>query len=100
MGRPSQRPPDPQPNTKAAVAAPTLAARAGLVMSRLRAAVDGLARSLNGNPALLTRLFVFIVGLLLMLGHRGIRQRVQRILAVSWGKLKATAGMGTKVSHV
>ncbi|KAM4054649.1 peroxin 26 [Hirsutella rhossiliensis] len=101
-GRHHQRPPRTpvsRPNNKAVVAT-TFTARAGMIVSRLRAALDGLATSLNGNPALLTRLIFFIVSLLFMLGHRGIRQRMQRILGVSWGKLKATAGMGTKVSYI
>lgn len=97
--RPSRTPVS-RPNNHKPVVATTFTARAGMVMSRLRAALDGLATSLNGNPALLTRLIFFIVGLLFMLGHRGIRQRMQRILGASWGKLKATAGMGTKVSYI
>ncbi|KJZ72194.1 hypothetical protein HIM_08459 [Hirsutella minnesotensis 3608] len=83
-----------------AVAPATFTARAGMVVTRLRAALEGLATSLNGNPALLTRLIVFIIGLLFIIGHRGIRQRMQRILGASWGKVKATAGMGTKVSYI
>ncbi|EQL03231.1 peroxin 26 [Ophiocordyceps sinensis CO18] len=96
--RPSRTPVS-RPNNKAVVAT-TFTARAGMIVSRLRAALDGFATSLNGNPALLTRLIFFIVGLLFMLGHGGTRQRMQRVLGMSWGKLKATAGMGTKVSYI
>jgi hypothetical protein len=78
----------------------TLTARASLVMTRLRSLIHELGASLNGNPMFVMRLLAFVAGMLLMLGHKGIRQRVQRILGVTWGKVKATAGMGTKVSYI
>ncbi|KAG3191951.1 hypothetical protein PC129_g25068 [Phytophthora cactorum] len=46
------------------------------------------------------RFLAFICGFILMLGHRGIRERVQRILGASWNKVKATAGMGVKVTYI
>jgi len=98
------RPQQPRPGRTGgkAVAAPpqTFTAQAGMILSRLRAAIIELATSLNGNPVLLTRLLAFVIGLLIMLGHKGIRQRIQRILGASWSKVKATAGMGTKVSYI
>ncbi|KFA63411.1 hypothetical protein S40285_06586 [Stachybotrys chlorohalonatus IBT 40285] len=78
----------------------TLAARANLVMSRMRVLLYQISASLNSNPALLMRLLAFVLGLILMFAQRGIRERVQRILGVSWNKVKATAGMGTKVSYI
>lgn len=97
---PQQRPA--RPGAKAVAAAPraTFTAQAALMLSRLRAVAVELASSLNGNPVLLTRLLVFVVGLLVALGHRGIRQRIQRALGASWSKVKATASMGTKVSYI
>ena len=78
----------------------TFTARASLVITRLRALINQLGTSLNGNPMLLMRFLAFIAGMLLMLGHKGIRERVQRVLGVTWTKVKATAGMGTKVSYI
>lgn len=78
----------------------TLTARASMIMSRFRAIIDELSIALNSNPIVLTRFLVFIAGLLLMLGNKGLRQRVNRVLGASWGKIKATAGMGTKVSYI
>lgn len=83
-----------------AVAPPTITARAGMIVTRLRAIIEQLGASLNTNPMLLMRLLVFVMGLILMFGHKGIRERVQRMLGASWGKVKATAGMGTKVSYI
>ncbi|KAK2591392.1 hypothetical protein QQS21_010917 [Conoideocrella luteorostrata] len=87
-------------NSGKAVAPATFTARATLVMTRLRNVIQELATSLNSNPALLMRFLAFLVGFLVMLGHRGIRQRIQRILGSSWNKVMATAGMGTKVSYI
>lgn len=88
-------------NGKAAPAAPlTLTARASMVMGRLRVIVEQLGASLNSNPMLLMRLLVFVMGMIVMLGSKGVRQRVQRMLGSSWAKVRATAGMGTKVSYI
>ncbi|KAG6003664.1 hypothetical protein E4U21_001825 [Claviceps maximensis] len=88
-------------NSKAVSSRPTtFTAQASIIMGRLQQAFLNLAASLNGNPALLMRFMAFLVGFLLMLGHRGLRQRIQRILGVSWNKVLATAGMGTKVSYI
>lgn len=88
-----------RPNGKA-VAPPTLSARASMVITRLRHVIEQLGTSFNANPMLLARFLAFIAGIVLMLGHRGIRERVQRILAVSWNKVRATAGMGVKVTYI
>lgn len=83
-----------------AISPATFTARASMIMGRLQNAIQGLAASLNGNPVLLMRFLAFLVGFLVMLGHRGLRQRIQRILGASWNKVLATAGMGTKVSYI
>lgn len=89
-----------RPTGRAPTAAPTLRARASMVLSRVRTLVEQLAMTLNANPAIVTRLLIFIVSFLVMLGHKGLRQRIQKILSASWGKVRATAGMGTKVSYI
>ncbi|KIE02950.1 peroxin 26, partial [Metarhizium majus ARSEF 297] len=101
--RPQHRPNKPSVSSRQngkAVAPPTFTARATMVVTRLRSVVEELARSLNSNPALLMRFLAFVVGFLIMLGHKGIRQRIQRVLGASWNKVMATAGMGTKVSYI
>lgn len=89
-----------QHNSKAATAPATFTGRATVIMGRLQSAIEEVARSLNNNPALLTRFLVFLIGFLVMMGHRGLRQRLQRILGAGWAKVMATAGMGTKVSYI
>lgn len=88
-----------RPNGKA-VAAPTLSARASMVITRLRHVIEQLGTSFNANPMLLVRFLAFMAGVILMFGHRGIRDRIQRILAASWNKIRATAGMGVKVTYI
>lgn len=83
-----------------AVAPMTITARASLIMTRARAIIEQLGHALNTNPALLMRLLAFVMGLVLMLGNKAIRERVQRVLGASWAKVRATAGMGTKVSYI
>lgn len=83
-----------------AVAPMTITARASMIMTRARAIIEQLGHALNANPALLMRLLAFVMGLVLMLGNKAIRQRVQRVLGTAWAKVSATAGMGTKVSYI
>ncbi|KAG6184515.1 hypothetical protein E4U36_001910 [Claviceps purpurea] len=80
--------------------ATTFTGQARIIMGRLQNVLRDLAVSLNGNPALVMRFLAFLVGLLFMLGNRGLRQRVERVMGVGWDKLRATAGMATKVSYV
>ena len=88
-------------NGKAAPAGPlTLTARASILMNQFRTIIEQLGHTLNNNPALVMRLLAFIMGLLLMFGSKAIRERVRRLFGSSWAKVKATAGMGTKVSYI
>lgn len=79
---------------------PTLRARASMMLTRMRTLIEQLAVTLNSNPAIVMRLLVFIMGFLIMLGNKNIRQRIRGILGASWGKVRSTAGMGTKVSYI
>jgi hypothetical protein len=85
-----------------AVAAPTptLLSRASVVLDNLRLLVDEVAGAFKTNPYVLLRMFAFVIGLLLLLSRKRFRERIARVLALSWGKVKATAGMGAKVSYI
>jgi hypothetical protein len=80
--------------------APSLVGRAAIVLGNVRALIEQLGASFAGNPVLLMRTLAFIVGLLVVLGRKNIRERVARVLGSGWGKVKATAGMGVKVSYI
>lgn len=94
------KPTDARPNGKAVSRAPTLTARASMIISRLRSVIEQFGTTLNSNPAMLLKFLAFIMGFILMLGHSGLRERVKRMLAASWDKVRATAGMGVKVSYI
>jgi hypothetical protein len=78
----------------------SLVQRAGLFVANLRKLLDVMASSLKGNPMYLLRILAFIIALLLILGRRDVKERVKRIMGASWDKVRATAGMGVKVSYI
>jgi hypothetical protein len=78
----------------------TMTARASWIITRFRTLIQELGFALNTNPALLMRFIAFIIGFLVIIGNRALRQRVQRLLGAGWGKIKSTAGMGTRVSYI
>ena len=83
-----------------AVAAPTLMSRASMVLDNLRVLVNEIAGAFQTNPYVLLRMLAFVIGLLMVLSRKKIRERIARVLEAGWGKVKATAGMGTKVSYI
>lgn len=78
----------------------TLGDRATLMLQRFQGMLDHLSATFHTNPIFLLRLMAFVLGLIFMFSSRAIRERVKRIMAAAWGKVKATAGMGVKVSYV
>lgn len=78
----------------------TLTARASMILSNLRQVLAQLSGQLTTNPMFLMRFIAFIVGLVAMFGNQRIRERITRVLGTGWTKIKATAGMGVKVSYV
>lgn len=85
---------------KSVTAPPSFGSRAAIVFDNIRALVDQMAMSFQTNPFVLYRTLAFIIGLLFMFSRRSLRERVSRILGSSWDKIKATAGMGVKVSYI
>ncbi|KAG8166085.1 hypothetical protein KVR01_004637 [Diaporthe batatas] len=88
------------PNKSKAVAPASLGARAAVVFANVRAMIERMSVTLHTNPMLLMRLLAFIIGLVVMFGKKNMRDRIARILGTSWNKVKATAGMGVKVSYI
>ena len=78
----------------------TLTARASMILSNLRLVLEQLGGQLKTNPMFLMRFIAFIAGLVAMFGNRRIRERITQVLGTGWTKIKATAGMGVKVSYV
>jgi uncharacterized membrane protein len=89
----------PSVSGRKAVPPPTLLKRAAAVIANLRKLLEAMALSFKGNPMILLRTLAFIVALLL-LSRRDIKDRVKRIMGTGWNKVRATAGMGVKVSYI
>lgn len=79
---------------------PNIHSRASNMMEAVREVVLSMSRSLQTNPMILLRTLMFLVGLLLALSRRDVRDRIRRVTASGWGKVKATVGMGVKVSYI
>lgn len=88
------------PNKNKAVAPASFGARAAVMFANVRAMIDRMSATLQTNPMLLMRFLAFIITLILMFGKKNLRERMMRLLATSWSKVKATAGMGVKVSYI
>lgn len=85
---------------KAPAGPPSLGERAAGLARGFQTAIDRLGAALRTNPVLLVRVVAFVLGLVLVLSRQGVRERIRRIVAGSWGKVKATAGMGARVSYI
>lgn len=88
------------PNKSKAVAPASFGAKAAVMFANVRAMIERMSVQLHTNPMLLMRLLAFIIGLVVMFGKKNMRERIARILGTSWNKVKATAGMGVKVSYI
>lgn len=74
--------------------------RAGAIIANLRKLLETMAESFKGNPMILLRTLAFIVALLLVLSRQDVKARVKKIMSNGWDKVRATAGMGVKVSYI
>ncbi|CAN8096771.1 unnamed protein product [Discula destructiva] len=87
-------------NKNKAVAPASFGAGAAVMFTNVRAMVERMSATLQTNPMLLMRFLAFIVTLVLMFGKKNMRERIKRLVATSWTKVGATAGMGVKVSYI
>lgn len=79
-----------------AQAAPGVIQRAGTIITNLRKLLDSMAASFKTNPMVLLRLLAFMVAIIVAFSRRDVKDRVRRM----WDKVRATAGMGVKVSYI
>jgi hypothetical protein len=79
---------------------PSLLTRAGNVVTNVRKLVESMTGSFKTRPMLLMQMLAFIVGILVLLSRRDVKERVKSILGKGWGKVRQTAGMGVKVSYI
>jgi len=85
---------------KPVAAPPTLVKRAAIIISNLRKLLEDVAISFKTNPIILIRTITFVVGLLVLLSRRDVKERIKKVMANGWNKVRATAGMGVKVTYI
>ncbi len=90
----------PRAKGKAVATRPGIGARAGMILANLQTVLKQMTTTFRTNPVILMRLLAFIISILVIFGKKNIRERVQRIVGTGWSKMKATAGMGVKVSYI
>ncbi|KAH0561954.1 hypothetical protein GP486_003339 [Trichoglossum hirsutum] len=83
-----------------ASASSSLFGRASTMLSSLQKLLSSVAQSTSKSSMVLVRMLLLLIGLVLMLSRSPVRDRVRRIVRVSWGKIAATIGMGVKVSYM
>ena len=66
----------------------------------LQNVVKNMALSVSSNPMSYLRTLLFIMGIVVALSRRNVRDLIRRITGQGWEKIRATAGMGVKVSYI
>lgn len=70
------------------------------VATGLRNIFRHIIRTVSGNPMSIVRTLLFVIGILMAMSRQGVRDRFRRVTDGAWQKVKATAGMGVKVSYI
>ncbi|KAF2763419.1 hypothetical protein EJ05DRAFT_38184 [Pseudovirgaria hyperparasitica] len=102
-----RQPPDPNPSRVSRPAArkpvappPSFYQRASAMMGSMQTAFYTSTQDLTNNPVALIRMMVFFLALALAFGRRDLRERLKRMIANAWDKIRRTIGMGVKVSYI
>lgn len=100
----SHHPPTPSRHPRSAKSSlgkpPGFYERASGMMRALQISLLNMGQSMTANPIVLIRTLLFIFAFALAFGRRDLRERVKRIMANSWEKVRRTVGMGVKVSYI
>ena len=74
--------------------------RASNVLGNVKRLVEGMAVHFQTRPLFILQFLAFLIGFLVVLSRRDVKERLRRILGGGWDKVKRTAGMGVKVSYI
>ncbi len=72
----------------------------GSLINYIQSCILAIGTFLRINPFFYLRTLLFLVALLLSLTRGEFRERIKRITATGWGKLRDTVGMGVKVTSM
>ena len=86
--------------TKKSLPPPTLITRAGNIITNLTKLVGEMAGGFKTRPMFLLQMLTFLIGFLVVISRRDVKERLKRLLREGWGKVRRTAGMGVKVSYI
>ena len=70
------------------------------LMRALQSLVMNVTGAVTSNPTMIFRTFLFVLAILMAFSRREVRERMKRIVASSWDKIRRTVGMGVKVSYI
>lgn len=70
------------------------------VVTAVRNLFRHIIKTVSGNPMSIVRTLLFVIGILMAMSRQDVRDRVRRVTSGAWQKVKATAGMGVKVSYI
>ena len=70
------------------------------LMSSLQHLISNVTEQISRNPMSLLRFVLFLMGLVVALSRRDVKDRLGKLTGAGWDKLKRTVGMGVKVSYI
>ena len=70
------------------------------LMSALQHLISNMTEQISRNPMSLLRFVLFLMGLVVALSRRDVKDRLGRLTGAGWDKMKRTVGMGVKVSYI
>jgi hypothetical protein len=74
--------------------------RATNIFTAIQSLFLNTAQTLSNNPMALMRAVLFLLMFAFAFGRRDLRERARRMLRQIWEKVRATVGMGVKVSYI
>ncbi|KAL8789023.1 MAG: hypothetical protein Q9195_007043 [Heterodermia aff. obscurata] len=81
---------------KPSSSSPGVYKRTATIMLNLQHLLTKMTHSLSKNPMALLRFVFFVLGLIVALSRRDVKERIAR----GWEKVRQTIGMGVKVSYI
>lgn len=96
----SPPPPEPSKSVKKVDRKNSVTGQVRSLASMLQNVIKNMASSVSSNPMSYLRTMLFIMGIVIALSRKNVRERIRRVTGAGWEKVKQTAGMGVKVSYI
>ncbi|KAK2753242.1 hypothetical protein FQN54_007933 [Arachnomyces sp. PD_36] len=102
-GRAQLSPPPPPESSKSVKKVDrrnSVVGRVSALAAMVQNIIKNMATSVSSNPMSYLRTMLFIMGLVIALSRKNVRDRIKRVAGAGWEKVRKTAGMGVKVSYI